>query len=121
MRLTDVTPDFDAIDGTTGLKEAIGALMTFVLIVAVCIGIVLVLPVFLVKKADPKQPSLAQRKTITVARERLSRHRAGNGGADEQLRRALVTSVEALLRGLRSADSRRRLGRTTTPSTSPMS
>ena len=36
MRLTDVTPDFDAIDGTTGLKEAIGALMTFVLIVAVC-------------------------------------------------------------------------------------
>lgn len=42
--------------------------------------------------------------TITVARERLSRHRAGNGGADEQLRRALVTSVEALLRGLRSAD-----------------
>ena len=42
--------------------------------------------------------------TITVARDRLSRHRAGNGGADEQLRRALVTSVEALLRGLRSAD-----------------
>jgi hypothetical protein len=42
--------------------------------------------------------------TITVARERLSRHRAGKGSADEQLRRALVTSVEALLRGLRSAD-----------------
>lgn len=42
--------------------------------------------------------------TITVARERLSRHRAGNGGAHEQLRRALVTSVDALLRGLRSAD-----------------
>jgi len=42
--------------------------------------------------------------TITVARERLSRHRAGTGGAEEQLRRALVTSVEALLRGLRSAD-----------------
>jgi hypothetical protein len=42
--------------------------------------------------------------TITVARERLSRHRAHGGGADEQLRRALVTSVEALLRGLRSAD-----------------
>jgi hypothetical protein len=42
--------------------------------------------------------------TITVARERLSRHRAGNGGADEQLRRALVTSIEALLRGLRSAE-----------------
>ncbi|MGE3193841.1 MAG: DUF6112 family protein [Microbacteriaceae bacterium] len=36
MRLTDVIPDFDAIDGTTGLKEAIGALMTFVLIAAVC-------------------------------------------------------------------------------------
>ena len=42
--------------------------------------------------------------TITVARERLSRHRAGRGGAHEQLRRGLVTSVEALLRGLRSAD-----------------
>ena len=42
--------------------------------------------------------------TITVARERLSRHRAAKGGADEQLRRALVTSVDALLRGLRSAD-----------------
>ena len=42
--------------------------------------------------------------TITVARERLSRHRSGRGGADEQLRRALITSVEALLRGLRSAD-----------------
>lgn len=42
--------------------------------------------------------------TITVARDRLSRHRAGRGGAKEQLRRALVTSVEALLRGLRSAD-----------------
>ena len=42
--------------------------------------------------------------TITVARERLPRHRAGKGGATEQLRRALVTSVEALVRGLRSAD-----------------
>lgn len=42
--------------------------------------------------------------TITVTRDRLLRHRAGKGGADEQLRRALVTSVEALLRGLRSAD-----------------
>ena len=42
--------------------------------------------------------------TITVARERLSRHRASRGGTDEQLRRALVTSIEALLRGLRSAD-----------------
>ncbi|WP_336314061.1 SCO6880 family protein [Iamia majanohamensis] len=42
--------------------------------------------------------------TITVNRERLSRHRALRGGVDEQLRRALVTSVEALLRGLRSAD-----------------
>ncbi|KAA0235930.1 MAG: hypothetical protein EDR02_01895 [Actinobacteria bacterium] len=42
--------------------------------------------------------------TITVSRERLSRQRAGRGAATEQLRRALVTSVEALLRGLRSAD-----------------
>ncbi len=42
--------------------------------------------------------------TITVARERLSRHRAGKGGANEQLHRALVTAVDALLRGLRSAD-----------------
>lgn len=42
--------------------------------------------------------------TVTVARERLSRHRAGKGSVDDHLRRALVTSVEALLRGLRSAD-----------------
>ena len=42
--------------------------------------------------------------TITVARERLSRHRASRGGTDDQLRRALVTSIESLLRGLRSAD-----------------
>lgn len=42
--------------------------------------------------------------TITVVRERLSRHRTARGGVNEQLRRALVTSVEALLRGLRSAD-----------------
>ena len=42
--------------------------------------------------------------TITVARERLPRHRTGGRGADVQLRRALVSSVEALLRGLRSAD-----------------
>lgn len=42
--------------------------------------------------------------TVTVAQERLSRHRSGHGGASEQLRRALVTSIEALLRGLRSAD-----------------
>lgn len=42
--------------------------------------------------------------TVTVARERLSRHGGGRGGAGEQLRRALVTSVDALLRGLRSAD-----------------
>jgi hypothetical protein len=42
--------------------------------------------------------------TVTVARERLSRHGAGRGGAGEQLRRALVTAVDALLRGLRSAD-----------------
>jgi hypothetical protein len=41
--------------------------------------------------------------TITVARERLSRHRSGTGSTDEQLRRALVGSVDALLRGLRSA------------------
>lgn len=42
--------------------------------------------------------------TITVARERLSRHRTARGSVDEHLRRALVNSVEALLRGLRSAD-----------------
>lgn len=42
--------------------------------------------------------------TITVARERLSRHRASRGGTDDQLRRALVTSIETLLRGLRSAE-----------------
>lgn len=42
--------------------------------------------------------------TITVARDRLSRHRARGAGADEALDRALVSSVEALLRGLRSAD-----------------
>lgn len=41
---------------------------------------------------------------ITVARERLSRHRTARGRPDELLRRALVTSVDALLRGLRSAD-----------------
>lgn len=42
--------------------------------------------------------------TVTVARERLSRHRTARGRPDDLLRRALVTSVEALLRGLRSAD-----------------
>ena len=42
--------------------------------------------------------------TVTVTRERLSRHRASGEGADAALRRALITSVEALLRGLRSAD-----------------
>ena len=41
--------------------------------------------------------------TITVAKERLSRHRSSAGSADDQLRRALITSTEALLRGLRSA------------------
>ena len=41
--------------------------------------------------------------TITVAKERLSRHRTSAGNADDHLRRALITSVEALLRGLRSA------------------
>lgn len=44
--------------------------------------------------------------TITVARDRLARNRAGGGGADDQLRRALVTSTEALLRALRSAGLR---------------
>jgi len=42
--------------------------------------------------------------TITVARDRLARHRARSDDSDEQLHRALVTSVDALLRGLRSAD-----------------
>ncbi len=41
--------------------------------------------------------------TLTVARDRLGRHRAGAGNADEHLRRALATSVDALLRGLRTA------------------
>lgn len=41
--------------------------------------------------------------TITVSKERLSRHRSGATNADDQLRRALATSTEALLRGLRSA------------------
>jgi len=44
--------------------------------------------------------------TITVARDRLARNRAGGESADEQLRRALVTSTEALLRALRSAGLR---------------
>lgn len=41
--------------------------------------------------------------TITVARDRLGRHRAGSGNADEHLQRALATSTDALLRGLRTA------------------
>lgn len=41
--------------------------------------------------------------TITVARDRLGRHRSGSGTADDQLSRALVSSTEALLRGLRTA------------------
>ena len=41
--------------------------------------------------------------TVTVARDRLGRHRTGSGHADEHLQRALVTSTEALLRGLRTA------------------
>jgi len=39
--------------------------------------------------------------TITVARDRLPRHRGGS--VDERLRRILGSSVDALLRGLRSA------------------
>jgi hypothetical protein len=41
--------------------------------------------------------------TITVSRDRLGRHRSGSGNADEHLERALVTSTDALLRGLRTA------------------
>lgn len=41
--------------------------------------------------------------SITVARERLNRHRAGGGSPDDHLARALTSSTEALLRGLRSA------------------
>ena len=41
--------------------------------------------------------------TITAARDRLGRHHPGSGSADENLQRALVTSTDALLRGLRSA------------------
>lgn len=40
--------------------------------------------------------------SITVARENLGRHR-GSGTAEEHLARALASSTEALLRGLRSA------------------
>lgn len=40
--------------------------------------------------------------TITVVRDRLPRHRGG-GSADERLRRILGSSIDALLRGLRSA------------------
>lgn len=40
--------------------------------------------------------------TITVSRDRLGRHRGADG--DDRLAGALVTSTEALLRGLRSAD-----------------
>ena len=42
--------------------------------------------------------------TITVVRDRLSRRHTEKGDADTQLHRALVSSVEALLRGLRSAE-----------------
>lgn len=41
--------------------------------------------------------------SITVARDRLNRHRTEAGTADDHLARALVSSTEALLRGLRSA------------------
>jgi hypothetical protein len=41
--------------------------------------------------------------SITVARERLNRHRAGDGSPDEHLARALTSSTDALLRGLRFA------------------
>ena len=41
--------------------------------------------------------------TITVARDRLGRHRSSGGNAEEHLERGLITSIEALLRGLRSA------------------
>ncbi len=41
--------------------------------------------------------------TLTVATERLGRHRAGTGTTDDHLVRALTSSTEALLRGLRSA------------------
>ncbi len=41
--------------------------------------------------------------TLTVARERLRRHRTAGSTTDEHLQRALGSSTEALLRGLRSA------------------
>jgi hypothetical protein len=41
--------------------------------------------------------------TVTVAGERVSSRRTAPAGAHEALRRALLTSVESLLRGLRSA------------------
>jgi hypothetical protein len=41
--------------------------------------------------------------TITVARDRLGRGRAGSAQSQDHLQRSLVASTEALLRGLRSA------------------
>lgn len=41
--------------------------------------------------------------TVTVARARLNRHRAGGGDPDALLGKALASSVDALLRGLRTA------------------
>jgi hypothetical protein len=41
--------------------------------------------------------------TVTVSAERLVRNRAANRSAESQLGRALVTAVEALLRGLHTA------------------
>jgi hypothetical protein len=41
--------------------------------------------------------------TLTVARDRLGRHRSSGGNAQAHLERGLITSLEALLRGLRSA------------------
>lgn len=42
--------------------------------------------------------------SITVARDRLARHHSRTNRGDEPLQRALITAVEALLRGLQSAD-----------------
>lgn len=38
LRLSDVTPGFGAVDEALGFKDAIGALMTSALIIAMLIG-----------------------------------------------------------------------------------
>ncbi|MDZ7734499.1 MAG: hypothetical protein U5R31_16750 [Acidimicrobiia bacterium] len=53
-------------------------------------------------KVPPTATSHEVVVTVTVARDRLARHRSGTGTADDHLQRALTSSVDALARGLRS-------------------